>query len=51
MYLNNQELANIVGGGLTATLLNAVSRLIKTIYDIGYALGSTLKRTIKKRYC
>lgn len=51
MYLNNQELAQIVGGGLTATLLNAVSRLVKTIYDIGYAIGSTIRRTSKKKYC
>ncbi len=51
MYLETKELACVVGGGFSATMLNALSRAVSTIYDIGYAIGSTLRRVLTKKTC
>jgi len=50
--LNNQELMNIEGGaGLTATFLNAISRTISTLMEVGRNLGSAIRRTISGNIC
>lgn len=52
MVLNNKESLSVMGGvSINGTFLNAFSRILKTLYDIGYALGSSLKRAISKSYC
>ena len=52
MYLTNEECLEITGGAkLSGTMLNALSRLAKTLYDIGYALGSSIRRATAKKYC
>lgn len=51
MYLNNQELNEINGGSISATLLNAISRAVTTIYDIGYAIGSSIRRLVSGNVC
>ncbi|MDO4963267.1 MAG: bacteriocin [bacterium] len=51
--LNNCELMNIEGGAsfITASFLNAASRAISTIMDIGRSLGSSIRRAINGSYC
>lgn len=49
--LTNYELALINGGGLSATLINALTRAVSFIYNVGYALGSTLKRVMRGKTC
>ena len=50
--LNNKELMNIEGGaGLTASFLNAASRAVSTIMDLGRNLGSAIRRTINGNIC
>ena len=50
--LNNQELMNVEGGaGLTASFLNAISRTISTLMEVGRNLGSALRRTISGNTC
>ena len=51
MKLNNQELKTIDGGGLTSQMINAVSKIVTTIYELGQATGSALKRIINKKSC
>lgn len=52
MLLSKEESYLVCGGAsVSGSLLNAVSRLVKTIYDIGYALGSAIKRVTSKKYC
>lgn len=52
MYLTNEECLEIRGGaGLSGSLINALSRLSKTLYDIGYALGSSIRSATAKKYC
>lgn len=47
----NEELFNIVGGSITATLLNSVSRLIDTIINAGQLVGSSIRRLATGKVC
>jgi len=49
--LTNEELALVRGGGITATLLNSVSRLVDTIFNLGQTVGSTIRRLISNNVC
>lgn len=51
MVLSFNELSQINGGAVTATFFNAIARVSKTIYDIGYAFGSAVSRLISGKYC
>ena len=51
MVLSKNELATINGGGLSATLLNALSRAVSTIFSIGVQIGSSLRRLISGKAC
>ena len=50
--LNNEELMNIEGGAwLTASFLNAASRAISTLVDLGRNLGSAIRRIYDGSSC
>ena len=50
--LNDKELMRIEGGaGFTASLLNAASRAISTLMELGRNLGSAIRRTINGSIC
>ena len=49
--LTNEELINIKGGGITATLINSLSRLIDTLLNLGQVVGSSIRRSISKKTC
>ncbi len=53
MELKNEELSTIYGGAISinATFLNAASRLITTILDLGRAIGSSIRRYKTGKYC
>lgn len=51
MKLEKSELAQINGGAVSATMLNAIARFVNTVYDIGYAIGSSLKNFFNRNYC
>lgn len=46
-------LDKIYGGGtnITGTLVNAVSEVMKVLYDAGYAVGSSIRRMSDKKLC
>ena len=48
MKLNKKEMQNITGGGISYSLINAVTKAINAIYDLGKSTGSGKKRFIKK---
>jgi len=50
LYLEKEELNNIVGGA-SAAIFNAFARIFKTMYDIGYEVGSTIRRLMSKKTC
>lgn len=51
--LKEYEMKQIDGGGdiITATMLNAIYRIVETIYNLGDAFGSTIRRTIEGKHC
>ena len=51
MQLSKQELFNIKGGAITATMINALSRAVAALWEIGRAVGSTLRRIFSKDFC
>lgn len=50
-YLTNEELMCVTGGGISATLINAAARLVNTVYDIGRAFGSAIRRITSGNVC
>lgn len=50
--MTNQELMVISGGGwLTATFLNAVSRALTTISDLGRSVGTSIRMIASGKRC
>lgn len=51
MRLKELELYEIKGGAISATLLNAVSRAVTTILELGRTIGTSIRRIYSKNYC
>lgn len=51
MKLSNSELYNIYGGSLSATMLNAFTKAISILIDLGKGLGSTIRRVSENKPC
>ena len=52
--IEKKEMLNIEGGGssgISGTILNAIYKLIDTIYSIGESLGSYIRRTTENKMC
>lgn len=50
--LKKEELKQINGGsGMSAAMLNAIIRGVSTLFAIGQAVGSAVRRTITGNYC
>lgn len=51
MKLNEQDLDKIIGGSVTASMLNAASRAVSTILELGRTIGSAIRRLYSRSYC
>lgn len=51
MILSDQELLNIKGGAVTASLINAIARGISTIADLGRSIGTAIRRLVSGKIC
>ena len=51
MKLNSEKMKQINGGGITSAMINAISKAINTIYELGRQTGSAIRRLLKKSYC
>lgn len=51
MKLEEKDLYEIKGGGVSATLLNSVARIISTVLELGRTVGSSIRRIYSKNYC
>lgn len=52
MELNNEKMYDVEGGAaITSAMLNAISKAVNTIYELGKQTGSALRRIIKNSYC
>lgn len=50
--LNKNEMINITGGfNWNGTIINAFSKGINTILNLGKALGSSIRRIVGGTYC
>ena len=49
--LNKNELANINGGALSATLINSITQGIGIFLDLGRTVGSGIRRIISGKVC
>ena len=50
--MKKEELIEVKGGvGLSAALINAISRGVNTLYNLGAAVGSAIRRAFKKKIC
>jgi len=49
--LKSEDLIKVRGGGITATLLNSLSRLVETILNLGQLVGSSIRRSMSKKSC
>lgn len=51
MLLSNNELMMVTGGGLTTTMINALTKAMTTILKLGQTIGSVIRRAVTKSYC
>ncbi|MBQ2873286.1 MAG: hypothetical protein IJE89_04745 [Bacilli bacterium] len=51
MKLNDEKMKQVSGGAITSAMINALSKAVNTLYELGKATGSALRRLIKKSYC
>lgn len=49
--MSNEELLLVRGGGITSTFLNSIARLATTVYKVGRAFGSTIRRIVTRSIC
>ena len=51
MELTKEKMKQVEGGGITSAMLNAISKAVNTLYELGRQTGSALRRMIKNKYC
>lgn len=52
MDLNNDQMLIVDGGvNISGTLLNAIAKLISTVFDVGRAIGSAINMAKTGRKC
>lgn len=51
LSIKELSLVNGGGGGLSGALLNGFSRFFKMIHDVGYSLGSAIRRIRTGNLC
>lgn len=52
--LSNEELISVVGGSantLTASFLNAISKCLDSLLEVGRSIGSALRRLSSQNLC
>lgn len=51
MELNQENMKQIDGGAITSAMINAISKAVNTLYELGKATGSAIRRLISNSYC
>lgn len=49
--LDKEQLLKVTGGGISATLLNALARGIDVFLDVGRSIGNAVRRIISGSKC
>jgi hypothetical protein len=50
-YLTTEELVTVRGGAISSSMINAVTKAVSTLFSLGQAVGSALRRNITRNYC
>lgn len=53
MILKDSELVNITGGAisLSSSLLNSISKVVSTLFDLGRNVGSAIRYALGNKTC
>ena len=51
MELKTEEMLKIEGGGIASPMINALTKAVIALYDLGKGFGSALRRAISGKYC
>lgn len=49
--LKEKEMMEIDGGTLTSSFINAIAKIVNTLFDIGKETGSAIRRLTTGNYC
>ena len=49
--IEKKEMYNIKGGAFNYTMLNAIARAASTLFTVGQAIGSAVRRMTSNKYC
>lgn len=49
--LNMQQLSKVKGGAFSSTILNSITKAVSTVFSLGQAVGSALRRFRTGNYC
>lgn len=45
------ELDKVTGGSIASPLINAITKAVTSIYDLGRETGSAIRRLVSGKYC
>jgi len=51
IILSKSQLQSITGGTITATFVNALTKGVTTLLDLGRAIGSAIRRISSNKIC
>ena len=49
--LRNKEMEEVVGGAIASSFINAITKAVNTVYQLGKQTGSALRRIVSGKYC
>ena len=49
--LKQEEMLSIHGGSIASPLINAITKAVGAIYDLGRQTGSSIRRLVSGKYC
>ena len=49
--LKDEEMKQVAGGNTLPQIVNLVTKGVEALYNLGYELGSGLRRLIENNYC
>ena len=51
IQLKEIEMQKVNGGSIASPLINAITKAVTSIYDLGRETGSALRRLVSGKYC
>ena len=49
--LKELQMQKVIGGAITSAIINAISKAVNTVYQLGKQTGSALRRIVSGSYC